>query len=276
VSPIDLHAHSTISDGTLTPAALVARATARGLDVLALTDHDDTAGIAEAKAEAAGTSLTLVPGVEVSASFEGETIHVVGLHVDPANAVLSAGLAAVREGRDGRARRIADGLARAGVAGAYEGARKHVTSERLMSRTHFARFLVEVKRARTMQDAFDRYLGPGKAGYVAHAWADLGDAVSWIHAAGGQAVIAHPGRYRLSAAGMRRLLARFKDAGGDGIEVQSPSHASRDSEQVQGYARAFGLLASAGSDFHDPGESPLDLGALPPMPIGVAPVWSAW
>lgn len=272
----DLHSHSTASDGLLAPAALVAHAVERGVDVLALTDHDDTAGLAEARRAAAGTPLTLVAGAELSANFETHTVHVVGLQLDPADETLQAGLESIREGRDSRARRMADALAAAGIPDAYEGARKYVTSERLISRSHFARYLVEQGYAKDTHDVFRKYLTAGKPGYVAHTWASLPQAVQWIHAAGGQAVLAHPGRYPLSATAMRRLLQAFKDAGGDALEVLTPSHTLAQYEEYAGYARVFGLLASMGSDYHGPGESTLELGALPPLPAGTTPVWSAW
>jgi predicted metal-dependent phosphoesterase TrpH len=276
MSPFDLHAHSTTSDGTLAPAELVARAAARGLDVVALTDHDDTGGIAEAQRAAEGTSLRLVPGVEISVSWGSRTVHIVGLNVDPGNSVLATGLITIREGRDARAVRIGESLARAGIRGAYEGAKRYVTSERLISRTHFARHLIESGHARSMQDAFRRYMRAGKPGHVQHAWASLSDAVSWIHAAGGQAIVAHPARYGLTATAMRRLLGEFCDLGGDGIEVYGAAQTVAEAEDVARCARVFGLLASTGSDFHDPDESPLELGALPPLPMGLEPVWSRW
>ncbi len=272
----DLHSHSTYSDGLLAPAAVVQRAAARGVDFLALTDHDNTDGLAEARVAAAASNITLVPGAELSVSWESHTIHVVALQIDPANLVLGEGLASIRSGRDSRARLMADSLAAAGVPGAYEGARRYVTSEALISRTHFARFLVESGRVRETRDAFKRYLTPGKPGYVKHEWATLPNAVQWIHAAGGQAVLAHPGRYKVSPTGMRRLLGEFCDAGGDGIEVLSSSHTAAQYAEYATYARTFGLLASCGSDYHGPGESWLDLGDLPPLPAGVTPVWSRW
>lgn len=273
---IDLHSHSTASDGLLSPAELVNRAVQRGVDVLALTDHDDTGGLEEAHAAAQGTRLTLVSGAELSTSWETHTIHVVGLHVDPANETLQEGLRAIREGRDSRARRIAAALAEAGIPDAYAGARKYVTSERLISRSHFARYLVERGHAKDTRDVFRKYLTAGKPGYVSHVWATLPEAVAWIHTAGGQAVIAHPGRYAVTATGMRRLLQEFRDAGGDAIEVVSSSHTAAQYEEYAGYARAFGLASSAGSDYHGPGESTLDLGSLPSLPAGSVPVWSDW
>jgi predicted metal-dependent phosphoesterase TrpH len=272
----DLHSHSTYSDGLLPPTAVVQRAAARGVDFYALTDHDDTGGLAEAAAAARETTMTFVPGAELSVSWETQTIHIIALQIDPANRVLDEGLASIRSGRDARAHRIAQALASAGIPGAYEGARRFVTSERLISRSHFARFLVEAGYAKETKDVFKKYLVQGKPGYVAHAWATLPEAVEWIHAAGGQAVVAHPGRYRVTATGMRRLLGEFRDAGGDGIEVLSPSHTPAQFAEYATYARTFGFLASMGSDYHGPGEGWIDLGDLPPLPAGVTPVWSKW
>ncbi len=272
----DLHSHSTYSDGLLAPAALVARAAARGVDVLAVTDHDDIGGLAEAQASAMTAGIKLVCGAELSVSWEKLTIHVVGLAIDPANARLSEGLAGIRAGRYARARRIGDSLAAAGIPGAYEGALKYVTSERLVSRTHFARYLVEAGFVREVKDVFKRYLNPGKPGHVEHAWATLPQAIDWIHAAGGQAVLAHPGRYKVGKTGMRRLLADFRAAGGDGLEVLSASHTQEQFAEFANYARVFDLRGSTGSDYHGPGESWLDLGGLPPLPVGVVPVWKDW
>jgi predicted metal-dependent phosphoesterase TrpH len=272
----DLHSHSTSSDGLLAPAALVARALAQGVDVLALTDHDDTGGLAEATAAARGTALTLVNGAEISASWGRHTVHIVALRIAPDCPELESGLAGIRQGRDDRARRIADSLAAAGIPGAYDGAIAYVTSPRLVARTHFARFLVERGHAKDMKAVFRRYLTHGKPGYVAHAWATLPQAIAWIHAAGGQAVLAHPGRYELTATGMRRLLSEFRDLGGDAIEVLSSSHTPAQCAQFATLARVFGLAASCGSDYHGPGESWIELGALPALPVGVTPVWTHW
>jgi 3',5'-nucleoside bisphosphate phosphatase len=272
----DLHCHSTYSDGLLAPGEVVRRAATRGVDVLALTDHDELQGLAEARAAATDAGIAIVNGSELSASWEDHTLHVVALNIDPDDAALADGLAMIRAGRDARAKRIAAALEAAGVPGAFEGARKYVTSERLISRTHFARFLVEAGHVRDMTHAFKRYLVPGTPGHVAHAWATLPQAIDWIHGAGGQAVLAHPGRYKVSTAGMRRLLTEFRAAGGDAIEVLSPSHTAAQFAEFAALARAFGLCASCGSDFHGPGESWMDLGELPPLPQGVVPVWSAW
>jgi len=272
----DLHCHSTCSDGLLSPAEVVHRAAARGVDVLALTDHDETAGLDEARAAADEAGIALVTGAELSVSWDDITIHVVALRFDPAHGALQGGLQQIRSGRDSRARRIAASLATAGIPGAYEGARRYVTSERLISRTHFARFLVEAGHVREMKDVFSRYLTPGRPGYVAHVWASLEDAIGWIHAAGGQAVLAHPGRYKVTSTGLPRLLSEFRDLGGDAVEVLSPSHQAAQVAQFASLARTYGLAASTGSDYHGPGESWLDLGDLPPLPAGLDPVWKHW
>ncbi len=272
----DLHCHSTRSDGVLSPTDVVRRAAARGVDVLALTDHDELAGLDEAREAAHQAGIVVVPGSELSVTWEGETIHVLGLGVDPRDSPLATGLSGIRSGRDERARRIGEALEVAGIPDAFEGALTYVTSERLISRTHFARYLVESGHVRDMKDAFKRYLTAGKPGYVPHAWASLSQAVTWIRGAGGQAVIAHPGRYKLTASGLRSLVAEFRDLGGAGLEVVSPSHTSAQYAEFAALARAHGLRASCGSDFHGPGESHLDFGDLPPMPIGVEPVWSVW
>jgi 3',5'-nucleoside bisphosphate phosphatase len=272
----DLHCHSTRSDGLLSPAAVVARAASRGVDVLALTDHDEVSGLAEAREAAASYGIEFVCGTELSVSWEDLTVHIVGLRIDPDNTTLGAGLESIRAGRVTRARRMGDALAAAGISGAYEGALRFVTSERLVSRTHFARFLVEAGHARDVKEVFKRYLVPGKPGHVAQAWASLGQAIGWIHAAGGQAVLAHPGRYKTGAGGMRRLLGEFRDSGGDAIEVLTSAHTPAQYTEYATRCRVFGLAASSGSDYHGPGESSIDLGDLPPLPAGVLPVWKDW
>ena len=272
----DLHCHSTCSDGLLSPAALVQRASARGVDVLALTDHDEVSGLSEAKDAAPAAGIEFVCGTELSVSWEDQTVHVVGLRIDPDNAALNRGLAEIREGRASRAKRMGDALAAAGIDGAYEGALSYVTSERLVSRTHFARWLVATGHARDVKDVFKHYLVAGKPGHVTQAWATLGQAIDWIHAAGGHAVVAHPGRYRVSASDMRRLLGEFRDAGGDAIEVLTSAHTPAQYTEYATLCRVFGLRGSSGSDFHGPGESWMDLGDLPPLPAGVVPVWQDW
>ena len=272
----DLHCHSTRSDGLLSPADVVRRAAGRGVDVIALTDHDELAGLAEAREAARDAGIGFVEGSELSVTWRDTTIHVLGLRIDGQNAALNDGLQAVRTGRDARARRIGESLAEARIADAYEGARAYVTSERLISRTHFARHLIDQGHARDMKDAFSRFLTAGKPGYVRHAWPTLAQAVGWIRGAGGQAVIAHPGRYRITDADLRALVHEFRDLGGEGLEVVSPSHTSAQYDAFAALVRAYGLKASCGTDFHGPGESRFDFGELPALPAGVDPIWSAW
>ncbi len=272
----DLHCHSTCSDGLLSPADVVSRAASRGVDVLALTDHDQLAGLAEAAEAARSCGIELVPGCELSVSWEDQTLHVIALRIDPDAAALSQGLQRIRHGRTTRAQRMADALAESGIAGAYAGALRYVTHGDLISRTHFARFLVDAGYVPDVKEVFNRFLTPGKPGYVAHEWATLPDAIDWIHAAGGQAVLAHPGRYRVAGTGLRRLLATFRDLGGDGLEVLSSSHSAAQAGEFATLARVHGLLASVGSDYHGTNESTLDLGELPPLPAGATPVWQAW
>jgi predicted metal-dependent phosphoesterase TrpH len=273
---IDLHTHSTVSDGLLSPAALVDRAAQRRVDVLALTDHDETGGLEEARLAARSAGVALVNGVEISVSWGGHTLHVVGLRIDPAHPALAGGLARLREGRRYRAEAIALELGKAGVEGSLEGARAYVTNPELVGRTHFARFLAGRGYARDVQAVFRKYLVPGKPGYVPHQWASLGEAIDWIGAAGGQAVLAHPGRYAFNTAQREALFAAFKDAGGAGVEVVTGSHTPDQYEVYVRYARRYGLLASAGSDFHGPVESRRELGDLPGLPRGCDAIWQSW
>ncbi len=272
----DLHCHSTHSDGLFPPAGVVARAAERGVGVLALSDHHGGSGLPEAQEAAKAAGICFVCGSELSVTWKDITIHIVALRIDPENSILIDGLASIRGGRGERARLMAQGLAAAGIAGAYEGAMRYVTNEDLVSRTHFGRFLIDAGYAKDARDVFERYLTPGKPGYVAHAWATLTQAVDWIHAAGGQAVIAHPGRYRVTPTGMRKLLMEFRDAGGDAIEILSPSHTPAQYQEFATHARVLGLRGSCGSDWHGPGEGYMDLGDLPDLPPSVEPVWKDW
>ncbi len=273
----DLHCHSTVSDGLLAPADVVRRAHENGVELLALTDHDETGGLAEANATAADLGLGFVNGVEVSISWgDDQTVHVVGLGVDPENSGLRAGLESIRGGRDSRAARMAAELDKAGIHGAYEGALRHVGNPALISRAHFARYIVEKGYAKDVKSVFDHWLAKGKPGYVNHAWATLEDGLRWIHDAGGIAVIAHPGRYRLSKAERLEMYGAFRDLGGRGIEVISGAHKADEVAEFAHIARQFGFLASRASDFHGPGESWIDLGKLPDLPEDLTPVWSAF
>lgn len=274
VSSFDLHCHSTRSDGLLAPTVVVERAAQRGVQVLSLTDHDETSGLDEARAAAAAAGIRLVNGVEVSVSWKDHTLHIVGLAVDPQNPVLVEGLRKNRSGRSDRAQRIAAALERMGIPGTLDGARAYVTNPDLVSRTHFARHLVSSGHAKNSQAVFDRYLGVGRPGYVPHVWASLDEAVSWIDAAGGLAVIAHPGRYKMDETSRNTLLGTFRDLGGVGVEVVTGSHTTDQYAYWGRRAREYGLLASMGSDFHGPGESYRDLGDLPALPGGCTPVWS--
>jgi len=271
----DLHSHSTASDGTLSPTALVHHASAQGVDVLALTDHDTTDGIDEARTAAAEAGVALVPGVEISVTWRGVTVHIVGLNVDIDNARLQAGLAGLREFRAWRGEEMARRLAKAGIPGALEGAQAFSQGE-ILSRTHFARFLVAAGHASDMRKVFGKFLTHNRPGYVSGEWAALESAVSWIRAAGGQAVIAHPARYRLSATRLRALIEAFIASGGEALEVVSGSHSAGDVHGMAQYARRFGLLASQGSDYHGPEQSWLELGRLPALPSGCTPVWARW
>lgn len=271
---VDLHCHSTVSDGWLAPAELVRRAAANGVELLALTDHDEIGGVDEALEAAAEAGIRLVPGAELSVSFARETIHIVGVGIDHRHPGLLQGLEAVRGGRDARARRMGEALEAVGIRRALEGARRFARNPALVSRAHFARHLVDIGLMPDVRTVFDHYLVRGKPGFVEHQWARLEDAVGWIRAAGGVAVIAHPGRYRLSAAEMETLLERFIAAGGEAIEVVSGAHTEDEARRFASVARRYGLLASRASDFHGEGESPVDLGRCAPLPPDLVPVWS--
>jgi hypothetical protein len=272
----DLHCHSTASDGVLSPAEVVRRAAANGVSVLALTDHDELAGLADAAEAAHAAGVRIVPGVEISVTWGGISVHIVGLGVDPENATLASNLDYVRSSRGRRAERIAVEFDALGIEGSLEGAYAYAENPKVIGRTHFARFLVERGIAPDVAAVFKRYLAHGKPGYVPHQWADLADAVAWIRASGGRAVVAHPGRYKLARGALRQLLGEFKAAGGEGIEVVTGSHSPEQYGEFARLAREFGLLASRGSDFHGPEESVVDLGRLPPLPAGLTPVWHDW
>jgi len=272
----DLHCHSTASDGLLAPAELVRRASGNGVDILALTDHDEISGLAEARAQAQAEGLRFIDGVEVSITWGGITIHVVGLNLDPDNQQLQHGLHAIRQGRAERAKKMAADLARVGIPGSLEGAYAYVENPNLIGRTHFARFLAEKGYASDVKSAFQHYLVSGKPGYVPHQWATLEEALGYIKAGGGIAVVAHPARYKLTRAEMRKFLGEFKDGGGAGIEVITSSHTPEQFLEYAILAREFGFLASRGSDFHGPGESRVDLGKLPDLAADLKPVWHDW
>ena len=272
---IDLHCHSTISDGVLSPGELVARAAGNGVDILALTDHDDCEGLLEARDAAAAHGIGFLNGVEISVTWSGKTLHIVGLDIDPENAELKGGLESIREGRAMRARRIAEGLSKAGIPGSLEGAYAFASNKNLIGRTHFARYLVEKGYAKDIQGVFKKYLVNGRPGHVQHQWAELQHAVGWIKNSGGIAVIAHPGRYELSSGALKSLIMEFREAGGMGIEVVTASHTLDMALRFCDLARSFDLFASLGSDFHSPLESRMDVGRLPPLPSGCRPILEA-
>lgn len=270
---VDLHCHSRASDGLLTPGEVVLRAHDHGVTTLALTDHDETGGLEEAVGAAHELHLRFVPGVEISVTWCGSTIHIVGLGIARSDEQLARGLQSVRAERPRRAGKMAAALDAVGISDSLEGAMTYVSNPALISRTHFARFLVGQGHARDVKDVFRNYLVPGKPGYVPHQWANLADAVKWIRGAGGIAVVAHPGRYALSRPDLHRFLAEFADCGGLGIEVVTANHTPEQCAVFAALAREFGMLASRGSDFHGPGESRVELGALPQLPDGLKPVW---
>ena len=272
----DLHCHSIISDGTLSPEELALRAHQNGVQVWSLTDHDVLGGQERARLAAENLGMTYLAGVEISISWMNQTVHIVGLGLDHGNAVLEEGLRATRDGRGLRARQMAAQLEQVGIQNSYEGALHFAGNPELIARTHFARFLVEQKICSNMDEVFRKYLIAGKPGYVSHRWASLDEAVSWIRGAGGEAVIAHPGRYKLNTMQMDELYARFKDLGGSGIEVVTGSHSPDQYKTYAKIAERYGFMASRGSDFPDPHESNIDLGLLPHLPEHLKPIWSVF
>jgi predicted metal-dependent phosphoesterase TrpH len=273
---VDLHCHSNVSDGVLAPAAVAQYAHKAGVDVWGLTDHDEVGGIAAARAAAESVGMRFIPGVEISITWAGQTVHIVGVRIDETNPLLLQGLAATRSGRDARGREMAAQLAQAGIPGAYEGALKYVGNPDVMSRTHFARYLVECGTCASIPEVFRKYLTEGKPGYVPHRWASLEQAVGWIKTAGGIAVIAHPGRYKFSPVAEGVLFDEFKQIGGSAIEVVTGSHTPDQYPVYAELARRYGFLASRGTDFHAPGESRAEFALLPPLPSNLKPVWHDW
>jgi predicted metal-dependent phosphoesterase TrpH len=262
-----------VSDGTLTPEALAARAKANGVQLWALTDHDEIGGQERAIAAAKALDMKYLTGVEISITFAGKTVHIVGLGFDHTNPDLVQGLRNTRGGRAERAKEMSEGLAKVGIQGAYEGALKYAGNHELISRTHFARFLVESGVCKDTSEVFRKYLTENKPGFVPHRWASLENAVHWITGASGIAVIAHPARYGFTANEEYALFTDFKNHGGRGVEVITGSHSSADALQYADTALEFNLAASRGSDFHSPDESHTDLGTLPWLPGQLTPVW---
>ncbi len=271
----DLHAHSNVSDGLLSPADLVAYAAKQGVDVLALTDHDDVSGLAEAQAAAAAHNIAFINGVEISVTWKKRTLHIVGLNIDPDNVALKNALALVRIARDKRAQQMGEGLAKAGIADAYQGA-KRIAQQSIITRVHFARYLVEQGLVKDSKSVFKKYLVKGKPGFVEHQWMDLEQALGLIIQSGGTAVIAHPGRYDLGSVNMLQLLHEFRAYGGVAIEVVTSSHTPPQYQQFAKLAHQFSLKSSQGSDYHGKGLSFMEMGRLADLPAGCVPVWQDW
>lgn len=274
-SAFDLHCHSSASDGALSPAQVVSRAVRGGVRHLALTDHDSVAGIECARRAAEALGVRLIAGVEISVTWEKRCFHILGLGIDPVNETLCRGLAGLQRIRRERAAAMAENLARHGIEGSLA-AVEEMAGEGMITRTHFARFLVARDYAASVAEVFERYLVRGKPGYVATRWAGLEEALEWIRAAGGVAVLAHPLRYQLTASWLRRFLSAFRSAGGVGIEVVNGNSAPNQIATCADYARRYRLAGSVGSDFHDPAFPWIDLGRLAPLPPGVEPVWDAF
>ena len=269
----DLHCHSVISDGTLTPEALAARAHANGVELWSLTDHDEIGGQRRAAVAAKALGMGYLSGTEISVSFAGHTVHIVGLGFDTEDPRLVEGLKTTRGGRHERAKDMAAGLAKVGIHGGFEGALTYAGNPDLISRTHFARFLVETGVCKDTHEVFRRFLTEGKPGFVPHRWASLGDAIRWIRECQGVAVIAHPARYGFTPTEEFALFTEFKNHGGQAVEVVTGSHSAQEAIVYADMAREFDLAASRGSDFHSPDESHTDLGSLPWLPGDLTPVW---
>jgi hypothetical protein len=269
----DLHCHSTISDGVYSPEVVAERAHACGVTLWALTDHDEVSGQQRARARAEALGMQYLSGVEISVTWAKQTVHIVGLGIDPENATLLQGLRETRAGRAGRARRIGERLAKLGMPGAFEGALTFAGNPELISRTHFARFLVEAGHCPTTQSAFDHYLSDDGPAHEPMQWATLEDAVSWIRGSGGVAVVAHPGRYHYTPLQFGALFDSFKELGGQAIEVITGSHTVTQYQEYAQVARHYDFMASCGSDFHSAKESKIEFGSLPPLPADLKPVW---
>jgi predicted metal-dependent phosphoesterase TrpH len=273
---VDLHCHSTISDGLLSPVEVVAKAAARGCRLFALTDHDDTRGLAIARQKAEALGMAFINGVEISVSWGKHTLHVLGLHIDPENDRLQEGLRQIRIGRAARAELIAQGLEKVGLPNTLAGARQYAQNPEMITRTHFARYLVANRHLRNMAAVFKRFMVRGKPGYVVHEWAPLHEVIAWIRAAGGVAVLAHPGCYEMGSTTMRVLLTEFKRLGGEAIEVLSGAHSAGHNATFARYAQEFALMASVGTDYHATGEGAREPGLMPDLPVFCHPVWQTW
>ena len=273
--PIDLHCHSTVSDGMRSPQELVTYAAEQGIKVLALTDHDNLGGLAIARQTAERYNMQFIDGVEISVTWKKRTIHIVGLKIDPNNVALNSALNQVYADRDLRAQQMGEGLAKVGIFGAYEAA-KNIAKQNVITRVHFARFLVESGHAKDTKSVFKKFLVKGKPGFVDHQWMSLEQAVTLIKESGGIAVIAHPGRYDLGMINMLLLMHEFRKYGGTAIEVVTGSHTPPQYQQFAKIAHQFGLKSSQGSDYHGQGISFMEMGRLPALPSNCIPVWHDW
>lgn len=268
----DLHCHSKASDGSLSPTELLQRAQQKGVNVLALTDHDTVAGLPEAKRFAEAHNIQLINGIELSTQWHNHCFHIVGLGINPVYPPLISALETLQQTRIERSEKIADKLAKKHMPGALEYVQQKV-GDGMITRTHFADFLVSQHHVDSQQEAFDRYLAKGKPAYVATEWAELDEAINWIKGAGGIAVLAHPLRYKLTASWMKKFLSTFKEAGGQAIEVVVSRMNNEDIKLAMQYAMHFDLAGSVGSDFHNPDNQWVELGRLPPLPDKIKPVW---
>lgn len=266
----DLHCHSSYSDGELSPSDLVLRAKAAGVQALALTDHDCVAGLSSAQSAADG--LQLIPGVEISAGWHGKEIHIVGLHIDPEHSVLKDALAQQADRRWQRLNAMAEKLRKENIDGVAEEMQQRFPGA-LPSRSHVAQILVARGKAKDNERAFTRYIGRKGSAYVPATWPDVAIVVSWIVAAGGLPVLAHPGRYQLSGNKLSELCQAFADAGGVAIELSYPQLFLKEAQRMAKMARQLGLYASQGSDFHSPKQRWTGLGRMPPLPPEVTPIW---
>ena len=274
MSNIDFHCHSEMSDGLHPPRDVVRFAATNGVDVLALTDHDNIGGLAQAREAAGEYGIRFIDGVEISVTWTSKTLHIVGVNIDPSEANLRAGLETIRSGRMQRAEKMAESLARTGIGGVLQGALTYAKNPDMIGRTHFARYLVEAGHVKDVKTVFKKYLVPGKPGYVPHEWASLGDAVRWITGSGGIAIIAHPGRYDIGPNAMKRLLGEFKTLGGRGVEVVTSNHSAEHVDRFTRLTLEYELLASRGSDFHGDEDGRVQLGRIAPLPAQLTPVWS--
>ena len=269
----DLHCHSTASDGVLSPTEVVTRAAQKGVNVLALCDHDTLAGLDEAQAAAQAQGVELITGVEISTEWEGKGIHIVGLNFDKENAALNALLANQKALREQRAIAIGEKLRQIGVENAYAGAKALTAGE--VTRAHYARYLVQIGKVANDSQAFKRYLGNHKSCFVKAQWTDIPSAIAAIHQAGGVAVVAHPLRYDMTVRWIRKLLEAFKYWGGDAMEVAGCGQTSQQRQNLARWAQEHGLAASVGSDFHFPCGW-VELGRGLHLPKGLTPVWNLW